>query len=224
MSEQLATLAYHNFVETCRSPATRKGYVKALTYFMSYLHLQPDAYDKLLEKDPKLIQMDVCDFVSYLRKKGAAYATISMYVAAINKFYSMNDVMLNWKKVYSFMGEHEKVLEDRPYSHSEIRTLVEHCSTRSKAIILLMSSAGLRVGSVPLLRIRDLEPIDSYNIFKVNVYARSKRHSYFSFCTPESRNAIQQYPGHRKRWGERITDDSPLFRTDFNPQAVDRVV
>jgi hypothetical protein len=86
MSEQLATLAYHNFVETCRSPATRKGYVKALIYFMSYLHLQPDAYDKLLEKDPKLIQMDVCDFVSYLRKKGAAYATFQCMLLLLTSF------------------------------------------------------------------------------------------------------------------------------------------
>jgi hypothetical protein len=160
-SEQLAaaTLAYRNFTETCRSEATRRGYVKALTYFMTYLCLPSDAYDKLLppEKDPKIIQMDVCDFVSYLRKKGIAYATISMYTAAINKFYSMNDVTLNWKKVYSFMGEHEKVSEDRPYTHSEIQMLIRNSSLRSRSIILLMCSAGLRVGAVPPLRVKDLE-------------------------------------------------------------------
>jgi integrase len=193
---------------------------------MSYLRLERDAYDKLLppEKDPKLIQADVCNFVSYLRKKGTAYASVSMYVAAIHKFYSMNDVILNWKKVYSFMGEHEKVSEDRPYTHSEIQTLLANTSLRNKAIILMMASAGLRIGAVPLLRIRDLESIDSYNIFKINVYSKSKRSAYFSFCTPECRAAIDQYLDHRKRWGERLADDSPLFRTDYNPQAVDRVV
>ena len=45
------------------------------------------------------------------------YATISLYVATINKFYSMNDITLNWKKISSFMGEHEKVTDDRPYTH-----------------------------------------------------------------------------------------------------------
>ena len=80
---------------------------------------------KLIENDPKISQMNVCDFVTYLRKRGNAYATISLYVAQINKFYSMNDITLNWKKISSFMGEHEKVTDDRPYTHGEIQTLVQ---------------------------------------------------------------------------------------------------
>jgi hypothetical protein len=42
------------------------------------------------------------------------------------------------------MGEHEKVAEDRPYTHSEIQKLLDHSSVRNRAMILLMSSAGLR--------------------------------------------------------------------------------
>jgi uncharacterized membrane protein len=58
--------------------------------------------------------MDISDFIIYLRKRGNAAASVSLYIAAINKFYTMNDVTtLNWKKVKSFMGEHEKVAEDR---------------------------------------------------------------------------------------------------------------
>ena len=123
---------------------------------MSYLHLQEDAYDKLIDNDPKISQMNVCDFVTYLRKRGAAYATISLYVAAINKFYSMNDITLNWKKISSFMGEHEKVTDDRPYTHSEIQTLVQNSSLRNRSMILLMSSAGLRIGALSTLRVKDL--------------------------------------------------------------------
>ena len=82
---------------------TRQHYVKGLGYFMDYLHLPHDAYDKLLEKDPKHIQMDICDFVTYLRKRGNASASVSVYVAAVNKFYAMNDIILNWKKIRSFM-------------------------------------------------------------------------------------------------------------------------
>lgn len=222
-------MAYRNLVETCRSEATKKGYVKVLGYFMAYLNLklEPDSYDRLLEiakLDPKLTQVQICDFVSSLKKRGAAYATISMYIAALNKFYSMNDVTLNWKKVNSYMGEHELTTEDRPYDHSEIATLLQNSSARNRAIILIMCSAGLRIGAIPFLRIKDLEPIDKYQIYKVTVYAKSKRSTYFSFCTPEARKHIDGYLEHRKRWGERLNDDSPLFRTDYNPQAVDRVV
>lgn len=81
---------------------------------MDYLGLPTRDYDKLLQKDVKLIQMDISDFISHLRKKGNAAASVSLYIAAINKFYTMNDITtLNWKKVKSFMGEHEKVAEDK---------------------------------------------------------------------------------------------------------------
>ena len=61
---------------------TRQHYVKGLGYFMDYLHLPHDAYDKLLEKDPKHIQMDICDFVTYLRKRGNASASVSVDVGS----------------------------------------------------------------------------------------------------------------------------------------------
>jgi integrase len=223
-STSTSNMVYRQFVDTCRSEATRSRYVQALHYFMSYLHLQEDAYDKLIENDPKISQMNVCDFITYLRKRGAAFATVSLYVAAINKFYSMNDITLNWKKISSFMGEHEKVTDDRPYTHSEIQTLVQNCGVRNRSMILLMSSAGLRIGALSILRVKDLEPIDKYQIYKVNVYAKSRKSKYFSFCTPEARKEIDSYLDHRRRWGERILDDSdsPLFRTDYNPQAADR--
>jgi hypothetical protein len=100
---------------------------------------------------------------------GHSSAAVSAYVAAINKFYSMNDVSLNWKKINSYRGEHEKVAEDRPYTHSEIQTLIAHTAPRNRAIILLMSSAGLRLVAIPLLRIRDIIPLDKYKIYKINV-------------------------------------------------------
>jgi integrase len=185
---------------------------------MKYLGLPNRDYDKLLDKDVKLIQMDICDFINYLKVDHSA-ASVSVYVSGINKFYTMNDVTtLNWKKINSFMGEHEKVAEDRPYTHSEIQTLIAHTTPRNRAIILLMSSAGLRLGAIPLLRIRDIEPIDKYQIYKINVYAKSKKSSYFSYCSVECRREIDSYLDYRRRWAERITDESPLFRADYSIQ------
>jgi integrase len=136
----------------------------------------------------------------------------------------MNDIInLNWKKIRSFLGEHERVAEDRPYTHSEIQTLLKYTSIRNRGIILLMCSGGLRLGAIPLLRVRDLQPIDDYGIYKVSVYARSKKSRYFSYCTPECRKTIDEYIDTRRRWGERITDDSPLFRIDYNLQRTTEV-
>jgi integrase len=131
----------------------------------------------------------------------------------------MNDVTgLNWTKIHSFIGGNEKHTEDRPYTHSEIQRLIQKTTPRNRAIILLMSSAGLRVGAIPLLRMRDLEPIDNYGIYKVNVYASSKKSRYITFCSVECRKEIDSYLEWRKRWGEKIEGDSLLFRRDYNSQ------
>jgi integrase len=191
---------------------------------MGYLRLPPEAYDKLLDKDPKSIQMDICDFITFM-KKGHSSATVTLYVAALNKFFAMNDLTtLNWKKIHNFEGEKEKQTEDRPYTHSEIHTLIDNASLRDKAIILLMSSAGLRVGAVPGLRVKDLEPVDKYKLYKVRVYSKSVKSRYISMCSPECRSSLFQYLEYRKRRGERITDDSPLFRADYNVRERTRKV
>ena len=73
------------------------------------------------------------------------------------------------------------------------------------------------MGAISTLRIKDLEPNDIYSIYKVSIYSKSRKSHYFSFCTPECRSAIESYLEYRKRWGERIGEESPLFRAEFNP-------
>ena len=105
----------------------------------------------------------------------------------------MNDIQLNWDKIRSYQGDADKQTEDRPYTHSEIQTLLSASKPRDKAIILVMASGGLRVGAIETLRIKDLEPLDKHNIYKINVYATSRRSKYFTFCTPECRKEIDNY-------------------------------
>jgi integrase len=215
MTEQLSSTAKDNFLHSCKTADTLRLYQMVIRYFMDYLKLGREEYDRLLEKDPKLITIDICHFITWLSTTHSP-ATIAAYVAAIQKFYTMNDISLNWKKIKSFIPEHEKVAEDRPYTHSEIKQLYDIATLRNKSLLLLMCSSGVRVGSIPIMRIKDLEPIDKYNIYKINVYPRSKKSSYFTFCTPECRHAIESYLEYRRRFGERITDESPVFRTDYN--------
>jgi hypothetical protein len=56
---------FREFVDSCKSPVTRNSYTKVLHYFMDYLRIPRDNYSKLLEKDPKLIQMDIRDFIKF---------------------------------------------------------------------------------------------------------------------------------------------------------------
>jgi site-specific recombinase XerD len=216
---QDSNLAYRNFVDTCKTPSTRGFYIHVLNYFMSYLHLPSEGYDRLLNDggDVKTTQMNICDYVTYLRNNGKSHQTVAAYLAAIRHFYDMNDVVsINWKKVHSFMGEHEKTVEDRPYTHFEISTMLKNTTMRNQGILQLLCSSGPRVGAISLLRMKDLEPVDKYDIYKVTYYPSSKKNCYFSFCSTETRKVIDAYLSWRERLGEKLKPESPLFRTEFN--------
>ena len=66
--------------------------------------------------------------------------------------------------------------EDRPYTRLEIQTMLNTATdNRSKIIILLISSSGMRMGAIPLLRLRNLKKIEKYNLYQITVYEKSKR-------------------------------------------------
>jgi site-specific recombinase XerD len=186
---------------------------------MAYLRIPPtmEGYDRLVNMDVKIIQANICEYVTHLRNNGKSHSTVSAYIAAIRHLYEMNDVVsINWKKVHNFEGEEEKGVEDRPYVHSEISTMLQNTTLRNQAVILLMCSSGPRVGAIPLVRIKDLDPIDKYNIYKVTYYPNSKKYHYFTFCSPEARKYIDAYLQWRERLGEKLKPESPLFRSEFN--------
>ena len=95
-------IAYRNLTETCKSQATLRLYKKSLRFFMQFLKLETNQYDILLDKDEKLIQEDLIGFISHMKGKQAASASIKAYVADLKRFYDLNDILLNWKKIKSF--------------------------------------------------------------------------------------------------------------------------
>ena len=47
---------------------------------------------------------------------------------------------------------------------------------RTKLVISLLSSTGLRHGAVNILKLKDLEKIEKYNIYKITAYRKSKKY------------------------------------------------
>jgi integrase len=111
----------------------------------------------------------------------------------------MNDVSLNKKKIKMFKGEYTRKAVDRAYTHEEISKMLDVSDLRTKTIVLLMASSGIRIGSLPDIRIRNLEKVN--NIYKVTVYEGSNS-QYFTFCTPECTSYIDAYLDFRTKNGE----------------------
>jgi hypothetical protein len=94
--------------------------------------------------------------------------------------------------------------------------MLEKADQRGKVAILLMFSSGMRVGALSSLKIRNLERIDKYQLYKITVYEGDDE-EYVTFCTPECTAAIDSYLEYRQRHGEHpLGEDSPLLREEFD--------
>ena len=136
-------------------------------------------------------------------------------IAAILFFLDNNDIELNKRKIRRYFPSNESVKDDRPYTVEEIQRILSVCDLRTKAMILLMASTGIRVGALHSMRIGDLTKLGNRSLYKIQVYART-RAKYYTFTTPEAAKSIDEYLDYRARNGEILKDESPLFRKQFN--------
>jgi integrase len=92
--------------------------------------------------------------------------------------------------------------------------LLEIADERMRVVILLLASTGIRIGSLPELRLRNLERIND-DYYKLTVYENYNQ-EYITLCTPECSKAIDNYLDMRSAYGENINSESFLIREQFD--------
>ena len=165
------------FFHSLKSKETRMKYSSYLKKYLEITGIE----NPLSERDPRLIERQIIDFIIKMKKEDKNWGAIHNYVAMILSFYKINDVILNTTKISRFMPEQRKVKKDRGYTHEEISKMLEIADERMRVVILLLASTGMRIGGIPSLRIRNVDEN------KVTIYENAKE-EYFTFITPESKN------------------------------------
>jgi integrase len=169
--------------------------------------------DLLDEKDPRIVERQIIDFIIKMKESGRRYSALHNYIAVIMSFYRINDVVLNQNKISKFMPESRRVMKDRAYTSEEISKLLQIADERMRAVILLLASTGVRIGALPELILRNLEKADNY--YKITIYENYKE-EYFTFCSFECMQSIDFYLDFRKRYGEKLGPQSLLIREQFD--------
>ena len=195
---------YELFLNSLRSEYTKKVYTVTFKKYQEYI-----GADLFCRNDSKLIEHHVIEFIVSLRQRGLGFSAISNYLKAILAFYKINDVVLDADKISKFLPEYRKLKKDRAYTHEEIHKLLDMADERIKTVIYILASSGIRIGALPSLRLKHLAKN------KLTIYENTNE-EYITFITPECKNAIQNYLGVRKRYGENITSDSYLIREQFD--------
>ena len=161
---------------------------------MNYIKVKVTEVDSLLETNsPKIIEAQLIDYIMSLRNDGIAYSTIKYLLAPIFTFYQLNDVLLNKKNVFRYLGEYKRVIKDKAYTTAQIRQALQNADQRMRMIILLLSSTGCRIGALPALTLGNLTKIPDYSLYKITLYegtineyytiVREKQHKQVSILT-----------------------------------------
>jgi len=188
-------------LDSCRSDSTKKQYAFHMKKYFDFVGHLPKGKDQIEQK--------MLDYILFLKKQGASYHSIHIAIAPVKSFYSINDVVINVKKIGKFLPEYKKIRKDRAYTHEEIGRLLEIADERLKVLILLLASSGIRLGAVPSIKLENLEEN------RIIVYEGSNE-EYHTFITPECKNAIKNYLDMRSRYGEKLDNDSYLLREQFD--------
>ncbi len=204
------------FAASFRSKETARAYDYHLKRYCNDLETVQDPSSLLLmtqkEAEDTLIQ-----FIITKKEEGMSSSALNNYVAAIAKFYLINDKPINISRVNRFMPEPLKVKKDRGYQPEEILKVLELANERTRALILLLASTGVRLGSISDLTMDDLE--DKADNYKVTVY-KNTRQEYITYTTPEAKKALETYFDVRRRDGEVINEKSPVIREQYNRQSL----
>lgn len=216
MTDSLLTLqgeAYDNFVNTIKSDATKKQYIKAVVKYMQFLEVSN--LEELQKGDTKLLQARIISFIMSHRERGLSTSLIQLRLAALKHFYAVNDLVLNWDKIYSFIGQPTKKHKNRPYTREEISKILSVSMQRDRVIILLLASTGMRVGALTSIQMKHLKRIQRFNLYQITVYD-SENGEYDTFSTPECSKEIDEYLDYRRKAGEKISPESYLLREYFD--------
>jgi hypothetical protein len=154
---------YRRFKEAIKSKDTFLSYSYQLKVYMKYRRIADGEYSQLIEgKDARTIEDDLIDFIIFLKER--CYSLLlRKHTSALIHFYSINDLVLNRKKIGKFLSNDDVIIVnntsevsqdqgDKPYTYEQIARLLDFADIRTKVIILIMSSAGLRLGALQLLK------------------------------------------------------------------------
>lgn len=200
------------FLNSVSSSYTRHSY---RIYLQKYLQIVGyHDLTELLSRDHKQVENEIIEFIITFKEKGMKYSTIINYIKPVISFCKINDIMLNTKKINRFMPPKIRSKKTTAYTHEQIQRLLDIADERMRAVILLLSSTGSRIGSLPGLNVGNLEEVN--DLYKITIY-ENEPEEYTVFCTNEARTSgIEPYLRMRERYGEIITNVSPLVREQFD--------
>ena len=184
-----------------RAYNTKRNYRNSLNILIQRYGLD---VEKLLA-EPKKHGQGVIDTIL---EEDSASVSIHAHISSMKALLRAYDVehRIEWK----YPKQRERKYRDRLPTVAELKYILNNASLKQKAILLLLISSGMRIGSLEHLRLKDFAYDDEHGLVKISVYSTKTRHQYTTFATNEFWDIFQQWINELKHNNE-INDDSLIF-------------
>ena len=207
------------------SPETKVVYKNYLKNYLKFSEFTD--YNQLLELSDDDTFNLLMDFVTHYRKhKKATACYVDTILRAVKLFYEVNRKQyLFWKQIKKTNGKVVRVVDDRLYTDSELKLLLEHSDLRMRTVILTLLTTGMRVGALATLKLGDITYLQDHKIYKYLCYSDDLGERYTTFCTPECANTFQIYLESRDKNGEKLSNESPyISQNDTTKKSIESFI
>ncbi len=183
-----------------------------LNKFFDYAKISHEEFNELPIKEKTAI---IEEYIFHLRaitaKTGKYQNSYNTLFQPIKRYCVMNDILLNWERLFKMMEKPKKLSGRKAYTDEDIKLFLDNSfSSRDRAIIHFLNSTAVRPGEIYLLNIGDVYPIEDGAI--VHYYANTK--SEYKVClTPEAYGALKKYLDTRSN----TKKEAPLFANKKGP-------
>jgi integrase len=185
------------FLDGYLENSTIKGYRSGLNIYFKIIKVNPNEYIK----QKRDFEADILKF--WKSQQHLAGKTITNRLTAIRQFLEENNIDLSpkfWKKLKRRSKPNKSITIDRVPTPLELRRILQHGDPMIRAITLIASSSGMRIGEILKLNPDDID----YNSKPTKINLRAEitktKTSRITFISNESTEALQEWLKIKKEW------------------------
>ncbi|MBN2260463.1 MAG: tyrosine-type recombinase/integrase [Clostridiales bacterium] len=169
-----------------------------LDFFISvYGEAKPNQLDEIAEKyfsEQRDYERDVELFLKSLN--GQAPLTVKLKISNVKTFLMENDIELPqkfWRKIARRIKGSRALTLDKVPSNKQLRKVLSHMPIHGKALSLLLSSSGMRLGEALGLTLKDIDLNKEPVRIEISGKITKTGNSRYAFASREAKEAIVEW-------------------------------
>jgi len=227
----VSQITVSQFLRQYESQSTRLSYRTGLRLFFESVY--PESSEDLDNLSLRYLsekrdhREDVITFKESLKNK--APMTIGSRLNVVKVYLDENGISFPKRFFKNLNGRiHEAISEEKVPSNEELKRIIEYLPTHGKALALVLSSSGMRIGEAVKIGVSDVDLNRDPARIKIRAEYTKTGKKRITFISPEAKEAVEEWLNYRDQYVKRANgrswehgrqDDDRLFPftpTNFN--------